>query len=272
MKELLRLPLFACFSSLVFACNSDPNKSQESTDTTATQAPLALTPVTNSPVFPNARISIDSLTTEKKGDSVKISFVFGVKNYELKNQTADAAGKECNNSAQGQHIHFILDNAPYKALYDPHVAVTLPVNTEHYVLAFLSRSYHESLKNPGAGILIHFKLDQKGNLKKMELPKQPLLFYSRPKGDYTGKDTKKVLLDFYLYGAPQLNDSTMVKATINGTEFTIKEWVPHFIENAPLGDLKVKLELVDKNGKMIDGPYNSVERTVKLIGEGSMTK
>ena len=44
------------------------------------------------------------------------------------------------------------------------------------ILAFLSRSYHESVKNKNAYIFTQY-----GDLEKIDLDKQ-YLFYSRPKG------------------------------------------------------------------------------------------
>ena len=52
------------------------------------------------------------------------------------------------------------------------------------ILAFLSRSYHESVKNPNA-----FFLTQIGEGEKIDLTKE-FLFYSRPKGVYKGKDSE----------------------------------------------------------------------------------
>ena len=92
----------------------------------------------------------------------------------------------------------------------------------------------------------------------------PHLFYSRPKGTYKGADTEKVMLDFYLMNTTLSPDGNKVKATINGNEFMIEEWAPHYIEGMPMGENTIKLELIDAEGNPIEGPFNSVERTVTL--------
>ena len=92
----------------------------------------------------------------------------------------------------------------------------------------------------------------------------PHLFYSRPKGTYKGADTEKVMLDFYLLNTTLSAEGNKVKATINGQEFTIDTWQPHFVEGLPMGENSFKLELVDKDGNYIEGPFNRVERTVTL--------
>lgn len=252
------------------ACNNTNTDSTSTNDTAmhttaAAAAPIAIQPVTGSPEFPDAKLGIKNVKAEMQGaDSVKITIDYDVKNYELKNQTGDAANKECNNSKDGQHIHFILDNQPYIALYEPTKTFTVAVKSEHYLMSFLSRSYHESVKTPDAGVLYHFSVDEKGKLTKMEIPKTPMIFYSRPKGQYIGADTKNLLLDFYVYNTTLAADGNKVKASVNGTDFTIDKWQPYFIQNAPMGDVTVNVQLVDKDGKNIEGVNTSVSRSVKL--------
>ncbi|PSK93898.1 hypothetical protein [Taibaiella chishuiensis] len=257
------------------ACNNGGSNTTEApTDTTAAQQPAApagpitIKPVAGSPEFPDAQLGIKNVKAELQGsDSVKITIDYDVKNYELKSQTSDAGTKACNNSKDGQHIHFILDNQPYTALYEPTRTFTVAVKSEHYLMSFLSRSYHESIKTPKAGVLYHFSVDEKGKLSKLEIPKTPMIFYSRPKGEYVGQDTKNLLLDFYVYNTTLGADASKVKVDVNGTTFDIDKWQPYFIENAPMGDVTVKVQLTDKDGKAIEGVNTSVSRSVKLAAQ-----
>ena len=91
-----------------------------------------------------------------------------------------------------------------------------------------------------------------------------ILFYSIPKGKYTGDDTKKLLLDFYLVNTNISPDGNKVRATINETEFIIDEWAPYYIEGLPLGEVSIKLELIDSKGNLIETPFNPSLRTVIL--------
>lgn len=245
-------------------------------DTTATEAPAAsveLADVPASPDFPGAALGMGKVDAAATGDSVKVSFHFDVKNYELKAQTADAADKRCSNSKDGQHIHFILDNKPYAALYEPKHEVTLAKNTEHYLVAFLSRSYHQSLKSKEAGLLYHFKVDENGKIQKLDAPTTPMLTYSRPKGDYLGKDTENILLDFYVWNATLGNDYK-VKADIHtgdkDTAFTISEWKSFFLKNLAMGSSTIKLSLVDKDGNKVNGPETEVSRDINLSQDEPM--
>ena len=125
------------------------------------------------------------------------------------------------------------------------------------ILAFLSRSFHESVKNSNA-----YVLTQTGN-EKIDLTDE-FLFYSRPKGTYKGVDTEKLLLDFYLVNTNLSSTGNKVKATIQDTEFIIEEWAPYYIEGLPKGEIKIKLELIDASGNLIDSPFNLSNRTVIL--------
>lgn len=272
------IPFVAGLTLLASCQNAGQNTETKTTDSTAVvqkRAPLAMTDVTGSPEFPDAQLSFGAVTTEKAGDSAKVSFNFNVKNYELKNQTTDAGNKMCNNSDKGQHIHFILDNKPYVALYEPKYETSLPLNSEHYLLVFLSRSYHESIKSKGAAAIYHFKIDESGKLTKMDEPKTPMIFYSRPKGDYVGKaNTDNLLFDFYVWNTNLSADGYKVKANIKGdgldTTVMITDWKARFLKNMPMGKSSISLTLMDKDGKQANGPETNVSRDFNLAADEPM--
>jgi hypothetical protein len=229
------------------------------------QGKMTIEPLVETNQFPKAKLTISDIKTEMLGtDSVKMSVNFGVANYKLTQQTMDMMSGECANSNNGQHIHFILDNKPYQALYKPENKVNLPINSEHYLLCFLSRSYHLSVKSPQASVLLHFKIDAKGNIIKLANTTAPMLFYSRPKGEYVGKDTENVLLDFYVKNTKIAPDAYKVQVSVADTTFIVDQWQPYFIKNAPLGELKLNIQLLDKKGNMMRGNYTSISRTILL--------
>lgn len=274
--------LCAAGLALAFMSVSCGNQQQEATEGAQAEvvnassdnaAAVQLQALTDAQEFPDAKLALGNVIATPVGDSVKLSFTFNVKNYELKQQTGDTNSSLCNNSVQGQHIHFILDNRPYVALYEPKHEVTVAKNTEHYVMAFLSRSYHLSLKNERAALLYRFSIDEAGKLEKQEDPKTPMVFYSRPKGDYLGKDTENLLLDFYVWNAT-LGADYSVKADVStggrDTTFIISEWKPYFLKNLAMGKTSIKLMLLDKDGKKVDGPNTEVTRDINLAKDEPM--
>ena len=241
---------------LIISCkNQEKEKNNQSNENKITLSKLK-----GSPAFGGARLSIDenNLNSNENGE---INFNFNVENYELGAQTANAKENGLANSGKGQHIHFVLNNGPYSAHYNSNFDKTLDQGN-NVILSFLSRSYHESLKNTEAFSLI--QLNTKEQKEDSIDLSSPLMFYSRPKGIYEGDDTKKILLDFYLINTGISPEGNKVRATINGEEFLIDEWVPYYIEGLPLGDVIIKLELLDSSGNLIKTPFNPVERKVIL--------
>lgn len=241
--------------------SSGSGEESETTQSATMEEPsgkkYTVTPFTPSASFPDAKI--ESVAYENG----KFSFGISGDTYNLGVQTPDADQKMCANSAQGQHIHLILDTDPYIAKYEAEFdhAVT---DGNHFMLAFLSRSYHESIKTPNAYAAMN-GFFQDTSLKESKPITDPMLFYSRPKGTYVGKqDTEKVMLDFYLVNVDLSAGGYTVKAEINGEEHLIEKWQPYYIEGLEMGNNTIKLTLLDKDGNVVKTPLNPVNRTFAL--------
>ena len=213
---------------------------------------ITITKVSGSPEYTNAKLSLEDPIISEDG----YEFKFNVEQYQLGLQTLKDFEYTLANSAKGQHIHFIVNNDPYSAHYNEKFSKKLEGNS-NIILAFLSRSYHESVKNTNA-----FVLTQVGE-QKIDLNNE-FLFYSRPKGTYKGSDTEKLLLDFYLVNTEISANGNKVRATIQDKEFIIDEWSPYYIEGLSKGEVNIKLELIDASGNLIETPFNPSERTVTL--------
>ena len=215
---------------------------------------ISITKVEGSPKYENARLILNGAINQQDNH---YSFSFDVDNYRLGEQTQKDFNYNLANSQKGQHIHFIINNGPYFAKYKSEFTQELEKENS-IILAFLSRSYHESVKNPNAFVLM-----QTGNADSIDLSNE-FLFYSRPKGTYEGEATKKLLLDFYLVNTKISPNGNKVRATVEGHEFVIDEWAPYYIEGLPKGEVSIKLELIDAKGDLIDSPFNPSTRTVTL--------
>jgi len=222
------------------------------------ESEITITKFEGSPEFTASKLS---LITDQKAEQTNNHFSFNVENYKLGEQTPGAIENGLANSAKGQHIHMIVNNGPYSAHYTSDFSKDLNQDS-NLILFFLSRSFHESVKNPNAFSLIQINSDEE-NSESYDLNSE-FLFYSRPKGIYKGNDTKKLLLDFYLVNTEISSNGNKVRVTINEKEFIIEEWTPYYIEGLPLGEVTVKLELINSNGELIDTPFNPVERKVTL--------
>lgn len=271
MKKITRL-LSIVFLGSFIACEDAPKKSDDDTknensteEVVEKQSAIKFYELEGSPDFPEAELSMLAPTspTMEAGD---VEFAFKVENYNLKDQTKNAGENGLANSHHGQHVHFILNNGPYSAHYEDAFSKELPQG-EHLVLAFLSRSYHESVKNENSYTLAKLSVGEPTEDQKLDVDfEAPHMFYSRPKGTYKGaEETDKVMLDFFLLNAKLAEDGYKVKVTINGKdEFTVTKWAPYVMEGLPLGENMVALELIDAEGNYVEGPFNKVERTFTL--------
>lgn len=270
MKHTLLLFILSTF--FIFSCKSD-KASENSTNTkegvnaSATNNKTSNNNSTKYTLIP-FKPSQSFKDAEMKGMAYKSGvFDFDVASgdYVLGSQTEDASQKMCANSGKGQHIHLIVDNKPYAAKYTNKFEYEIE-DGEHYLLAFLSRSYHESIKTEKAHIAKKVSIKDNSIIEAAPIM-ESMLFYSRPKGTYTGKkETEKIMLDFYPINA-NIGTTQKIIATINGEEHEITKWQPYYITGLPLGENTITLSLVNLDDNKLSAPYNPVTRTFTLRGE-----
>ena len=271
MRTLNSRHYFTLVALIIIAGCKDQKKSQTSTpETTITELPetsqksiITLEKLEGSPAYTDAALTMELPSNNVIKAVGEVDFSFNVQNYELEAQTAGSNTEQLANSGKGQHIHFILDNQPYSAHYKPNFRKELPEGV-HHLVAFLSRSFHESVKNVNSVVVKKLTVGKNPtDALQMDMT-APTLIYSRPKGEYSGKDADNLLLDFFVLNTRLSETGNKVRATINGKAFLITEWEPQVIRGLPKGEVTILLELLDAHGKLIPGPFNSVTRSVIL--------
>lgn len=256
-------------TAALVGCTSDKPGSEDDfygSDTGKVQ--LQIVKGTPGPDYPDARLTVlapakDAVVT---ADSVLVKV--DLKGVDLEAPTAGEQSQGIAFSKDGQHIHVIIDDKPYMAMYKTDsFSVGKLAEGPHTLRAFPSRSWHESIKTPGAFVAYTFYVKKQTGTPAIA-EGAPLLTYSRPKGEYKGKDAKKILLDFHLSNATLGPDKYKVIATVDGTlTDTLTEWVPYFIEGLSDGEHTVKLELIGPDGKPVPGTYNTAERKITVASK-----
>jgi hypothetical protein len=175
------------------------------------------------------------------------------------------------------HVHLILDNRPYKPIYDPKTPIKLSELTggealeegQHIIVAFPSRANHESVKTKGALAVVEFWIAKKGD-KKQDVSKA-MLIYSRPKGEYKGDMASHVLVDFQITNATLGAEKDHVHLSVTGpgiegekTADITKFGPPYYLDNLRDGSYTVKLDLLGKDGAPVPGPWNATTRTITI--------
>ncbi|AFZ24019.1 hypothetical protein Cylst_1748 [Cylindrospermum stagnale PCC 7417] len=179
----------------------------------------------------------------------------------------------------GPHLHVILDNQPYIAVYDLNQPLVLPDLSPgtHTLRVFASRPWHESFKNEGAYAQTTFHIFTKTDENNPD-PSLPLLTYSRPKDNY---GAEPILLDFYLTNAPlhlvaqddpkdEISD-WRIRCTINGESFVLDSWQAVYLKGFKPGKNWVKLEFLDNQGNPVKNAFNSTVRLITYQPKGKDT-
>ena len=220
----------------------------------------------------------DATITKWAYEEGAFDYDYDASTYELGAQSPDAEQTTCANSAKGQHIHLIVDDQPYVAKYEPEFEYEVE-DGSHYILTFLSRSYHESIKTDAAHRAELVEVEG-GSFTRNAPIEEPMLFYSRPKGTYVGEDAESILLDFYPVNL-ELGADYKVKVEVADQKapedespandvlppaatFVVDAWQPYLLEGLPMGEHTVTLTLIDGEGATVDAPLNPVSRTFTL--------
>lgn len=192
-------------------------------------------------------------------------------------QVSDFPTFKDENLGMGPHLHVIVDNEPYRAIYNPAEPLILEdlEPGTHTIRAFASRPWHESFKTAGAYAQVQFHVFTRTPGPDLEMP---LLTYSRPKGEY---GAEPIMLDVYLRNAPlhmlAQEDSEdaiadwKVRCTVNGQTFTFDAWEPIYLTGFQPGKNWLQLELLDEDDNPIPNAYNNTARLITYTPGGSDT-
>lgn len=187
------------------------------------------------------------------------------------------------NDSEGQSLHIFIDNQPYFAVneafidalddvenyFDQRADFEIPFKLQpgmHVIRAFPVRSYNESVKSDQAFAASIFYYQEKKDNPGVDLSK-PFLTYNEPQGeyDYNAKNPQPILLDFYLTNCSISKDGFKVRLTIdNDVQRLITSWQPFYIYGLKKGLHRIRLELLDPQGKNVPGIFNDVQRTIVL--------
>jgi hypothetical protein len=237
----------------------------------ASAAPAAPTP----PPAPPVQLVQGAASPDPSSPTPTVKFVTPTKDLVI--PTAKASDYEVKLDVRNwktekgdSHVHLIVDDKPYKPIFDTKAPIKLSELTggdplaegQHILVAFPSRANHESVKTAGAITVLQFFVGKKGD--KMQDPGKPLLVYSRPKGEYKGDMANHVLVDFQLANTTLAPDKNHVHIAVIGPGIegdksadATKFGAPFYLDNLQDGSYSVKLELLGGDGKVLPGPWNS---------------
>ena len=236
---------------------------------------VTITPGERSPAIEGALASFSTPEDSVVVDDPNVSVVVDVESFEAGTQTQTPRNSELASSPEGQHMHVIVDNQPYMANYTPGEPFDVGTLDEgaHSLVVFPSRSYHESVKGEDAYDILNFWVGEETGTFPLD-PSQPTIIYSRPKGTYSGASADRIMLDFYLHNVTLSPDGYKAHYTIRPADVgadaeplasaTLTEWAPAFVTGLEPGHYIVRLELLDGEGNVVPGLYNTTEREITV--------
>ena len=228
----------------------------------------------STPAFPEAALSFEAPERGAAVSGDTLAARLRLEGFPLAEPTPGFGDRGLALSDRGQHVHFILDDRPYRALYDLSGPVEVAAEELepgiHLLRAFASRQWHESVKSDGAFAFTWFRV---GDTAAAEFdPEAPMLTYSRPKGTYVGADADSVMVDFYLTNAElgTGEGSHAVRLTVDDTlDWELTEWAPHYVLGLDEGTHTFRLELLAPDGSVVPGDHNATEREIVVERPGA---
>lgn len=256
--------LFHCIFLLLFACSGNDNNTNtvEKADSTSKVKPPKV--VTGEAVIIEPFTDTEIKTYTKDGITLQ-----EIKAEEYNNATLKLSTKQFKEGANDLSFNIenisnyniaILENNYTLSFFDsPHFKKEFLYGNNVF-LAFLTNQNKLSVKKNKAHLLKNVII---GDMDPLFDMKQPHLFYYLPQ-----PETSSPILDFYLVNTSISATENKLKVTINNSEFIIDKWAAYTIKGLTKTNNTIRLQLVDKNGNTIDGPFNdSGDRSFKVIRE-----
>lgn len=247
------------------ACAGDPDAAgtDDADALVPTGAQLLVSPQT-APDAPLARLRITSPADgDRFAEGEAVAVRFDLAGYALRVPTPTGDDRGLARAPDGQHIHLIVNDRSYQAIYDidePVMIEDLPAGT-HVIRAFPGRDWHESVKTEGAFDQVVVVVGD----GEIDTFIGPTVVYSRPQGVYEGAQADSVLLDFYVHGIELGDDAYQVLFTLNEEQtFRITTWQPYLLVGLPAGEHTLSMSVFDSLGEPVESPYLPVERTFEI--------
>jgi len=176
----------------------------------------------------------------------------GVNSISIDVEGVDLASKEYG-------IQIIQNNGTYASYHQEINTIDL-IEGNNVILAVLSNKEGQSLKKQKAFLFQNIEIGEENVPFDIAAPH---LIYNQPRETYSLND--RILVDFYLINTQLSEDGMKVKLSIDETEFIITQWNTFTLEGLEQGVHKVRIELIDREGNYVMGPFNdSGEREFQI--------
>ncbi|MEI6243057.1 MAG: hypothetical protein WCP39_06610 [Chlamydiota bacterium] len=234
--------------------------------------PVAASPEPNSLILQIVLPLTEDIVSQ---DPVRVQL--RLRGYPLGIKSVLPRADEVLNFPEGQSIHVVVDGRPYfpksntpvdlfsqnDSYYETMYQFEIPyalAEGKHLLEVFPARSFGESLKGEGCyASQIFYVKNTKAN-PKLDGLDRPYLIYSEPGNYFRFQEGKPILLDFYIRNVTLESDGYKVHIFLDNEPMDfLKRWGPYYMLGVKKGEHTLRLQLVDKNHKPLEGEFCTVE-------------
>jgi hypothetical protein len=243
---------FCCCIVLLAGCGPQTAKDEivvggEGADSLAVvNSSIDFTLMEESNEFPDAIIEMYAPLSNQTFSPGKIPFEFNIKNYPF--------GEEPSHP----QLFLITNGADPVGHQSPIFQLEFKEGT-YRTVAYLVDSQGICLKEFGNYVDRDFLV---GNSRPFPYSAEPYIALNLPRNNQAYAEGEDVIVDFLLIGGDMLMDQLKVVVKVGTREFEVNDVVPLSISKLPKGEHLVQLELRKQDGKVFDGPFSSVQKSI----------
>lgn len=198
--------------------------------------------------YPDAIIEMYAPLSNQKFSPGRIPFEFNIKNYPF--------GEDLD----GFKLNTILNSADPVGHNSPIFQDELKEGT-YRIVAYLVDSQGLALKEFGNYVDRDFMV---GNTSPFPYSGEPYLALNLPVNGQTYLEGEEVTIDFLVIGGDMLLDNLKMTIKVGGFQYEMTEINPVRISNLPKGEHLVQLNLSYQDGKPLEGPFSSAQKTILI--------
>ncbi|WP_026953034.1 hypothetical protein [Algoriphagus mannitolivorans] len=228
--------------------NEQVMESGENTSDSPVNLPkVAFYQLEDSSQYPDAILELYSPLGNQIFRPGKVPFEFNIKNFPIENNTPGVPT-----------LFTIINGSDPIGQLSPIFQRELTQGT-YRVVGYLVDKEGISLKNFGNYIDRDFMV---GDSRPFPYSAEPFLAVNFPRNGNVLAVGEDMIVDFLVLGGDMDLDGLKVKILVNDFEYEIDHMSPVRVENLPPGAYQVKIQLLRKDGKELEGPFSLVSKSV----------
>lgn len=252
MKKFLLLTFLISF---FYSCSNQKERineeivqdSSDSVEVAKDMPKVSFYQYADSAAFPDAILELYTPLGNQVFKPGKVPFEFNIKNYPF-----DLSG------SRDFKLYNILNGGDPVGFYSPIFQRDLAQGS-YRVVAYLVDEEGLALKNFGNYVDRDFQV---GDSRPFPYSAEPYLTLNFPRSNQVYETGTEVIIDFLVIGGDMELDGLKVLIEVNEFTYTTGEMNPVRLSNLPAGVYKVEVKLSRVDGKELEGPFSTVNKTI----------